>query len=399
VPLDERFWRHVKRTESCWLWTGCHTPNGAGILPVRQGGKVQRLTAARVAWELFVGPLPPGRRLWRRCRRPVCVRPDHLVLVHRGRSDQGAHSEPGAMPDVHRASRPDSRRTWWTRERVLDGLVAFHHATGQAPTTSRYWASLIQIQIQRIGHGQRRFPTAYAVLRHFPNFRAAWNAAGIQLADARWAPWTAKHDRYVLTQLGVQPTIAIAAALGRGEPAVRSRARKLGLRVGTARGWPIQRVARTVGISEYILRAYIRRGELPAFKGAKHVYLDPADLVVVGEIDWQHPPAELEAAALQSLRQRLVILLADRSAARSGSRCKGLPGPAIPSRQPAIGNGRRASWRPALDVWSSTPAACLEPGSGAIEPHITEVFAINAPGHHTIHRQLALPIWSRFACP
>ena len=113
--------------------------------------------------------------------------------------------------------------------------------------------------------------------------------------------------------MGVQPTIAIAAALGRGEPAVRSRARKLGLRVGTARGWPILRVARTVGISEYILRAYIRRGELPAFKGAKHVYLDPADLVVVTEIDWQHPSIEFEAAALQSLRQRLVILLTDRS--------------------------------------------------------------------------------------
>ena len=119
----------------------------------------------------------------------------------------------------------------------------------------------------------------------------------------------------MVTQLGVQPTIAIAAALGRGEAAVRSRARKLGLRVGNARGWPIQRVARTVGISEYIMRGYIRRGELAAFKGAKHVYLDPANLVVVVEIDWQHPPAELETAALHSLRQRLVILLANRSGA------------------------------------------------------------------------------------
>jgi len=259
------------------------------------------------------------------------------------------------VPDVHRATRPDSRRTWWTRERVLDGLVAFHHATGQAPTTSRYWASFvrIQIQIQRTGHAQRRFPTAYAVLRHFPNFRAAWNAAGIQLPDAHWAPWTAEHDRYVLTQLGVQPTIAIAAALGRGEAAVRSRARKLGLRVGNARGWPIQRVARTVGVSEYILRAYIRRGELPAFKGAKHVYLDPADLVVVTEIDWQHLSIEFEAATLQSLRQRLVILLADRSGRQHrpmlpvGGRATGLittparsfgsaPPPAIPLTAAAL---------------------------------------------------------------
>jgi hypothetical protein len=170
---------------------------------------------------------------------------------------------------------------------VLTGLVAFNRATGQAPTTSRGWSDLIQ----RVAHLQPRVPSAYAVLRYFPNFRAAWQAAGVRLGDARWAPWTAEQDRYILTHLGVEPTVGIAAALGRGEAAVRARARKLGLRVGTARGWPIQRVARTAGISERVLRAYIKRGELPAFKGAKHLYVDPADLRVVREIDWQHPPA------------------------------------------------------------------------------------------------------------
>jgi len=291
APIEERFWRHVARTEACWVWTGVHRKSGAGILPVRQAGKVQRLEAARVAWELFVGPLPAGRRVWRRCRRPACVRPDHLVLGRRGQSLDTVNSETEPRLPVYRGIRPDSRRTWWTRQRVLDGLIAFHRVTGMAPTTSRNWAGLIQ----RIGHRQSRYPTAYAVLRHFPNFRAAWTAAGIQLRGARWAPWTVEQDRYILTQLGVQPTIAIAESLGRGEAAVRARARKLGLRVGTARGWPLQRAARTAGVSEYVLRAYIKRGELPAFKGAKHVYVDPADLRVVREIDWQNPPAELES--------------------------------------------------------------------------------------------------------
>jgi hypothetical protein len=84
-PLSERFWRYVRRTPTCWLWTGLSTPNGAGILPVRDQGRVRRMTAAQVAWELHVGPVPAGRRVWRRCRRPACVRPDHLVLVRRGR--------------------------------------------------------------------------------------------------------------------------------------------------------------------------------------------------------------------------------------------------------------------------------------------------------------------------
>src|SRR5437870_2051878 len=38
----------------CWLWTGLHTPNGAGVLPVREQGRVRRMTAAQVAWELYV---------------------------------------------------------------------------------------------------------------------------------------------------------------------------------------------------------------------------------------------------------------------------------------------------------------------------------------------------------
>ena len=204
---------------------------------------------------------------------------------------------------------------WWTRERVLAGLLAFHHATGLAPTTSRNWAGLILTTRQ----GQRRYPTAYAVLRHFPNFRAAWTAAGVSVGDARWAPWTAAEERYLVSHLGVQPTAAIASSLGRGEPAVRAKARKFGLRVGTARGLPILRVARAAGLSEYVLRAYIRRGELPALKGAKHLYVEPQNLLVVAEIDWQHPPAELEQAALPALRQRLLTLLISRAAAVSSA--------------------------------------------------------------------------------
>jgi hypothetical protein len=186
--------------------------------------------------------------------------------------------------------------------------MRFHRATGLAPTTSRNWANVVR----RDHTGESRFPTA-AVLRHFDSFRAAWSAAGVQLADERWAPWTAEHDRFLLTQLGVLPTVTIAVMLGRGEPAVRSRARKLGVRVGTARGWPLLRAARTAGLSESILRASVARGELRAFKGAKHVYVDPADLVDVPAIDWPHPPRELEAAVRFALRVRLVRLLTDRS--------------------------------------------------------------------------------------
>src|SRR5207237_8874674 len=113
------------------------------------------------AWERCVGPLPAGRRVWRRCRRPACVRPDPFVLGRRGQSRQVIGSEPEVTLEVHRTARPDSRRMWWTRERVLAGLRAFHHASGQAPATTRNWAGLSQ----RLGPLQLRVPYAYAVLR------------------------------------------------------------------------------------------------------------------------------------------------------------------------------------------------------------------------------------------
>ena len=124
-------------------------------------------------------------------------------------------------------------------------------------------------------------------------------------------PGPTADDNYLVTHLGVQRTARIAATLRRGEAAVRVRARKLGLCVGLAHGWPLLRVARAAGVSEYVLRRYVDRGELPVFKGAKHVYLDPGDLpAVVKEIDWQYVAAELEAAVLQSLRWRLIRILA-----------------------------------------------------------------------------------------
>jgi len=159
--------------------------------------------------------------------------------------------------------RADGRRAWWTRERVLAGLVAYHAATGQTPTTSRYWAGLVR-SLGALSQHPRHYPSEYAVLRHFPSFRAAWEAVGVQLDDAHWAPWTASDDSYLVTHLGVEPTASIAVTLRRGEAAVRTRARKLGLCVGLAHGWPLLRVARTAHIAEYVLRGYIGRGELAA---------------------------------------------------------------------------------------------------------------------------------------
>jgi transcriptional regulator with XRE-family HTH domain len=90
-------------------------------------------------------------------------------------------------------------------------------------------------------------------------------------------------------------------------PTIRKLADALGVKPASLMG-PPERWAR-IGV----LRAYVKRGELPAFKGARHVNVLPADLGVVRGIDWQHPPAELESAELHSLHQRMLDMLGDAS--------------------------------------------------------------------------------------
>ncbi len=82
-----RFWSHVRKTSTCWLWTGARRSGGYGVF--RLGART--VSAHRLAWELAYGPIPPRTseqqargEVWQvvhRCGNPHCVRPDHLHLL------------------------------------------------------------------------------------------------------------------------------------------------------------------------------------------------------------------------------------------------------------------------------------------------------------------------------
>lgn len=74
--VQQRWEAMVQRTPTCWLWTGDTADYGYGRMTV--DAKVE--LAHRVAWELFCGSIPPGRKVLHHCDRPPCVRPDHLFL-------------------------------------------------------------------------------------------------------------------------------------------------------------------------------------------------------------------------------------------------------------------------------------------------------------------------------
>ncbi len=81
-PLRERFQDKVAvSTGGCWEWSGCVTSDGYGLIGVRKGGHSTSLKAHRVAYELYIGPIPDGLQIDHLCRNRRCVNPQHLEPV------------------------------------------------------------------------------------------------------------------------------------------------------------------------------------------------------------------------------------------------------------------------------------------------------------------------------
>lgn len=78
ITPTERFLSKVQKTDGCWFWTAA--TNGKPGYGVFAFNRRQQL-AHRVAYELFVGPVPDGLTLDHLCRVRNCVNPEHLEPV------------------------------------------------------------------------------------------------------------------------------------------------------------------------------------------------------------------------------------------------------------------------------------------------------------------------------
>lgn len=77
--LPTRVWDKIKKTETCWLWTGA-IGRATGYGRTSDGnGKVR--DAHRWIWEQLRGAVPEGLELDHLCRVRHCVNPDHLEPV------------------------------------------------------------------------------------------------------------------------------------------------------------------------------------------------------------------------------------------------------------------------------------------------------------------------------
>lgn len=139
VPMEDRFWAKVSRLGpvDCWLW-------GASC---RRGyGRFGNASAHRVAYELLVGPIPPGMLLDHACHTADpdcpggvclhrrCVNPAHLepvpnrvnVLRGRGLAAKAAAKTSCVrghpFDEVNTRHRPDGARACRSCERERRGV-------------------------------------------------------------------------------------------------------------------------------------------------------------------------------------------------------------------------------------------------------------------------------------
>ncbi len=93
TTLDGLFWKKVTKGGGCWEWQGRKlSKDGYGLF--RFDG--ERHLTHRLAYQLSVGEIPPGKFVLHSCDNPKCVRPGHLRV--------GTHEE--NMADRKNGKRP-----------------------------------------------------------------------------------------------------------------------------------------------------------------------------------------------------------------------------------------------------------------------------------------------------
>lgn len=209
------------------------------------------------------------------------------------------------------------RSKYWTKERIRSGLQRFFDDFGQCPLASGLYNNLaanrglvVNGRASNLGW-HHPYPSVNTVLRNYPTFRDAWRDAGFEV-DRGTPPWTPDEDWFVLESVGLLPRTEVAELLHRTAAAIKRRLYDLtGGRIHASNRWGLTATAAAhlLHISEQVIIRYIRHGIIPHFRGFKCIYINPADLPLITEVDWSSVSAEAEALIRRSLVHRAVRII------------------------------------------------------------------------------------------
>ena len=209
---------------------------------------------------------------------------------------------------------------WWNKRRVLAALGEFYGEFKKLPSSFEEYAEIQQAanfdyagKISTRGQ-DNLYPSVASIGKFFKSINDAWREVGFDVTDA-FAEWTIEEDLFIYESIGLLTREEIAECLPgkRSATSVKARVNYLQLDIFTRWGITAARAANYLEISSSVLEKYIESGEIPFIQGSAYLYIDPADLLLVREIDWSKPVhSELTEMIKDSLIERMLRIIAGK---------------------------------------------------------------------------------------